>query len=189
VTTTGRGVQPTLTGARVRLRPWRAGDAVAVHAACQDPEIQRWTQVPVPYGPEHAEGFVGGIAPRTWADGGALFAVEPLDGGGLVGSMGLFPPQDGFAEAGYWTAPAHRGQGLTAEALGVLTDWALEFVGLHRVELLVDPANTGSCRVAEAAGFSAEGTIRRRFLHRGRPSDVVLHARLAGDAGSRSTGG
>jgi RimJ/RimL family protein N-acetyltransferase len=97
--------------------------------------------------------------------------------------MGLFPPADGFGEAGYWTAPAHRGQGLTAEALGVLAGWALDAAGLHRVELHVDPANSGSRRVAEAAGFTAEGTIRQRFLHRGRPSDVVLYARLAGDAG------
>lgn len=181
MTGNGRDEQPTLTGRRVRLRPWRPDDAAEVLAACQDPEIQRWTQVPVPYAAEDAQGFVTGIAPQTWADGGALFAVEPLDGSALVGSIGLFPPRDGFGEAGYWTAPAHRGRGLTAEALGVLADWALDDVGLHRVELLVDPANDGSRRVAEAAGFSAEGTIRRRFLHRGRPADVVLYARLAGD--------
>ncbi|TYP89823.1 GNAT family N-acetyltransferase [Blastococcus xanthinilyticus] len=194
MTSTGRDAQPALVGPRVRLRPWRAGDAPAVLAACQDPEIQRWTQVPVPYRAEHAEGFVGDVAPQTWAEGGALFAVEPLDGGDLVGSMGLFPPEHGVAEAGYWTAPAHRGRGLTAEALGVLTDWALAPAGghrveLHRVELLVDPANTGSRRVAEAAGFTAEGTIRRRFLHRGRPSDVILYARLTGDARGGATGG
>nr|WP_275585580.1 GNAT family protein [Blastococcus saxobsidens] len=161
------------------MRPWRADDAADVLAACQDSEIQRWTQVPVPYAPEHAQDFVGSIAPRTWAEGGALFAVEPLDGSALVGSIGLFPPRDGVGEAGYWTAPAHRGRGLTAAALGMLAGWALDRV--HRVELLVDPANTGSRRVAEAAGFIAEGTIRQRFLHRGRPGDVVLYARLAAD--------
>jgi RimJ/RimL family protein N-acetyltransferase len=180
MTGTGRGTQPTLIGQRVRLRPWGADDADAVFAACQDPEIQRWTQVPVPYAVEHAEGFVAQIAPQTWTEGGGLFAVEPLEGGPLVGSIGLFPPSDGVAEAGYWTAPGHRGRGLTGEALRVLADWALDEVGVHRVELLVDPANIGSRRVAESAGFVAEGTIRQRFLHRGRPSDVVLYARLAG---------
>jgi RimJ/RimL family protein N-acetyltransferase len=180
MTGTGRGTQPTLTGQRVRLRPWRADDADAVFGACQDPEIQRWTQVPVPYALEHAEGFVDEIAPQTWAEGGGLFAVEPLEGGPLVGSIGLFPPRDGVAEAGYWTAPGHRGRGLTGEALRVLAEWAFHEVGVHRVELLVDPANTGSRRVAESVGFVAEGTIRQRFLFRGRPSDVVLYARLAG---------
>jgi RimJ/RimL family protein N-acetyltransferase len=178
---TERGRQPTLTGPRVRLRPWRPGDAAAVYDACQDAEIQRWTQVPVPYGRGDAEGFVVEATAQTWADGGALFAVEPLDGGPLLGSMGLFPPSDGVGVAGYWTVAEHRGQGYTAEALGVLAAWVLHDLGVRRLELLVDPANAGSRRVAESAGFLAEGTLRQRFLHRGRPSDVVLYARLASD--------
>jgi RimJ/RimL family protein N-acetyltransferase len=176
-----RGRQPTLEGPRIRLRPWHPDDAPAVYDACQDPEIQRWTQVPVPYAPEHAEDFVGGIAAGTWADGGALFAVEPADGGPLIASIGLFPPHDGFAAAGYWTAAGSRGRGFTAEALAVLTAWAFRDLGLHRMELHVDPANAGSRRVAERAGYREEGVIRQRFLHRGRPTDVVLYARLASD--------
>jgi RimJ/RimL family protein N-acetyltransferase len=163
------------------LRPWRADDVDTVLAACQDGDIQRWTQIPVPYAREHAEGFVDGIASSTWADGGALFAVEPADGGPLIASIGLFPPHDGFTEAGYWTVAGQRGRGYTADALRILTAWAFRDVGLHRVELHVDPENTGSRRVAERAGFRAEGVIRQRFLHRGRPCDVVLYARLASD--------
>ena len=182
VATTRRdGGQPSLVGPAVRLRPWRADDAAAVFAACQDPEIQRWTQVPVPYTAEDADGFVNRIAPATWDEGGALFAVEPAGGGPLIGSMGLFPPRDGVAEAGYWTASAHRGRGRTGAALRLLADWAFDHVGVHRVELLVDPANAGSRRVAESGGFLAEGTIRQRFRHRGRPSDVVLYGRLSTD--------
>ena len=143
----------------------------------------------MPYAVEHAHDFLGGVAPQTWADGGSCFAVEPLGGGALVGSAWVSsPPEDGFGAAGFWTAPASRGSGLTAEVLGVLAGCALGGAGLRRVELHVDPANSGSRRVAEAAGFAAEGTIRRRFLHRGRPSDVVLYARLAGDRGAGPPG-
>lgn len=178
---TDRGPQPTLTGRRIRLRPWRPEDADAVLAACQDGAIQRWTQVPVPYERQHAEGFVDGVAASTWADGGALFAVEPVDGGPLAGSIGIFPPRDGFAEAGYWAVAAYRGRGFSAEALGLLTGWAFGDVGLQCMELHVDPANAGSRRVAERAGYRVEGLIRQRFLHRGRPGDFVLYALLASD--------
>jgi RimJ/RimL family protein N-acetyltransferase len=174
-------VQPTLTGPRVLLRPWRTDDVDAVTAACQDPEIQRWTQVPVPYERTHAEGFVGGIAEQTRAAGGALFAVELRDGGALAGSIGLFPPHDGVGEIGYWTVPEHRGCGLTAEAVRVMSGWAFTDHALHRVELHVDPANDASRRVAVRAGFLAEGVIRQRFRHRGRPADVVLYSRLPTD--------
>ena len=84
-----RAPQPTLSGRRVRLRPWRPEDAEAVFAACQDPEVQRWTEVPVPYLREHAEQFIGPVAADTWAHGGALLAVESPADGRLVGSIGV----------------------------------------------------------------------------------------------------
>ena len=173
--------QPTLTGPRVRLRPWRDDDVDAVFAACQDAEIQRWTEVPVPYRREHAAGFVGETAARTWAAGGGQFAVETTDGTGPVGAMTLFPPRDGVGVGGYWTVAAHRGHGFTGEALRILAAWAFDDLGLRRLELVVDPANAGSRGVAESAGFRAEGVLRQRSLHRGVPVDDVIYGLLAGD--------
>src|SRR4051794_33820739 len=123
---TDRGPQPVLTGRRVRLRPWRPDDAPIVCAACQDAEVQRWIEVPVPYLPAHAAEFVGALARATWSEGGALFAVEELADGGLVGSMGVLSVRSGVAEAGYWTVAGRRRRGLTGEALRVLSGWALD---------------------------------------------------------------
>jgi RimJ/RimL family protein N-acetyltransferase len=81
--------QPFLTDGVVVLRQWRPEDAGAVFLACQDPDIQHFTQVPVPYLLEHAVGFVAG-APTQWADGsGAQFAVTDPTTGQLLGCMGL----------------------------------------------------------------------------------------------------
>jgi RimJ/RimL family protein N-acetyltransferase len=165
----------------VRLRPWREGDVDAVLAACQDPEIQRWTEVPVPYLRAHAEGFVGELAARTWAEGGAQFAVETRDGAALTGAMTLFPPRGGVGVGGYWTVAGQRGHGYTAEALRLLCGWAFGTVGLRRMELVVDSRNDGSRRVAEGAGFLAEGTLRQRSLNRGNPVDDVIYGLLATD--------
>jgi RimJ/RimL family protein N-acetyltransferase len=179
--TSPRGAQPSLPGEHVRLRPWRADDAGAVFAACQDPQIQRWTQVPVPYRREDAEGFVGPFATQTWAEGGALFAVEPAGGGELVGSMGLHHLDQGLGAVGYWTAPAARGRGLTAEALRVLSRWAVDALGATRLEALVLVGNEASLRVAARAGYRVEGVLRRRFAHRGERVDVVMTALLDTD--------
>jgi RimJ/RimL family protein N-acetyltransferase len=173
---------PILTGRAVRLRPWRADDVDTVLLACQDAGIQRWTEVPVPYLREHAESFVGEVAARTWSAGGGPFAVETVERGQFVGAMTLFPPRNGVGAAGYWTAPEHRGRGCTAEALALLCGWAFDVLGLRRVELVADPANTGSRRVAERVGFRAEGVLRQRSLHRGVPVDDMIYGLLAGDA-------
>jgi RimJ/RimL family protein N-acetyltransferase len=177
---------PSLLGPRVRLRPWRPDDAGAVYTACQDPEIQRWTEVPVPYLREHAEAFVGELAAATETAGGASFAVESGEDGSLVGAMTLFPPRDGVGVAGYWTVAEHRGRGLTSEALRLLTAWALDDLGLRRMELVADARNTGSRRVAEAVGYRAEGVLRQRSVHRGRPVDDVLYSQLANDPRAHS---
>lgn len=174
-------MQPELTGEKVRLRPWTPADADAVVAACQDPDIQRWTTVPSPYTREDAVAYVTTVAPRAWDDGGAVFAVVDPATGEVTGSIGAHGMSDGVAHVGYWTAPAGRGRGLTSDALRTLSRWFLEERGAARVELVVEPANTASVRVAEAAGFTAEGVLRQRLVLRGRRADVVMYSRLPGD--------
>jgi RimJ/RimL family protein N-acetyltransferase len=163
-----------LTGTRVSLRHWRPSDADDVFRICQDPQIQRWTEVPVPYGRRDATGFVG-------AGNEDLFAVVDRASGALAGSMGVLRFHDGVAAVGYWTAPEMRGAGRTAEALRLLTTWCFEVRGCARVELVADVRNAGSRAVARSAGFVEEGVLRSRMVHRGRRIDVVMCARLAGD--------
>jgi ribosomal-protein-alanine N-acetyltransferase len=43
----------------------------------------------------------------------------------------------------------------------MLAVWALNHLGLERLELLANPDNQASQRLAERAGFKREGTLRR----------------------------
>lgn len=170
-----------LRGSKVLLRPFSAADADEVYAACQDGEIQRWTTVPSPYRHADAAGYVGEAALAAWDQGGAVFAVVDPATDRIAGSIGVHGMHDGIAHVGYWTAAPARGQGFTSDALRTLTGWFLRERGAARVELIVEPANIGSVRVAEAAGFAAEGVLRQRFVHRGRRADVVIYSMLPTD--------
>ena len=65
-----RQMEPeTLSTPRLYLRAPGPRDAPAVLAACQDPLIQRWTSVPSPYLPEHAETFLHHQVPDGWRHG------------------------------------------------------------------------------------------------------------------------
>lgn len=173
-----------LRGAGLLLRPPRADDAGAVLAACADPEIQRWTRVPVPYSEADAVAFVTRFGPDQWATGaGAPFAVLDEGTGELLGSMGLnvIVWADRRAEVGYWVAPGARRRGVAAGALGLLAGWALGELGLERLELYAETGNAASRRVAERSGFTQEGVLRGRDLHRGARRDMAVYARLATD--------
>jgi RimJ/RimL family protein N-acetyltransferase len=170
---------PVLTGTLVRLRSWRADDAPAIHAACQDPDIQRWTTVPVPYGPADAEDFLSRRVPEARARGGAAFAVEDLADRSLAGSAALLQLVAGVGEIGYWVAPSARRRGLGADALVTLSSWAFAHAGAHRLELLIEPGNHASRALAARAGFVAEGLLRDRLVVRGERRDALLHALVA----------
>ena len=77
--------------------------------------------------------------------------------------------------------PAARGRNVAARALGALTEWAFSKLGLHRIELVHSVANQASCRVADKAGYLAEGTKRQQTLHADGWHDMHLHARLRTD--------
>jgi RimJ/RimL family protein N-acetyltransferase len=170
-----------LTDGRLLLRPWRPDDADWVDAVCQDPEIQRWTRIPVPYTRVDAEWFVTEFASRAWERGEEFhFAVVDVASGQGLGSVALVlvPGAPGVGEVGYYTAPAARGRGVAADSVGLLVDWAFDVVGLVRLELHIDPRNTGSLAVARRCAFELEGVLRSRTEHRGERRDVAIHARL-----------
>lgn len=174
----------TLSTDRLRLRPFTPQDVDAVYAACQDPDIQRWTSVPSPYGRADAELFVTRIAPEGWRlDGDYAFAVEPLEGGPLLAATGLHARGPGVREVGYWLAREHRGRGYMTEAVTALTRWAVDSLGVHRLLWRAEVGNGPSRAVAERAGFTIEGVERAGLVNNGTARDCWLGSLLPSDLG------
>jgi RimJ/RimL family protein N-acetyltransferase len=167
-----------LTGDGFVLRSWREDDVPAIHAACQDPEIQRWIPlIPRPYELEHARAFVAdelGLGPYQ-------FAIEAA--GRVVGSIGVRVDEaSATGHIGYWCAADLRGRGIVTRALLRLCRFGLEDLHLARLELIADPDNAASQRVAEKAGFRREAVLRSHMLHPdGRRRDSVMFSLLPGE--------
>jgi RimJ/RimL family protein N-acetyltransferase len=163
------------------LRSWRIEDVPAVAAACRDPEIPRWIPfIPSPYTDEDARAYVQGCidAPERRHP----FAITSADDGRLLGSIDMGVNTMRTGHVGYWVAAEARGAGVCTTALRALARWAIEELQLERLELLTDPDNVGSQRVAEKAGFQREGLLRSHLLHRdGRRRDSVMFSLLPGE--------
>ncbi|WP_309230028.1 MULTISPECIES: GNAT family N-acetyltransferase [unclassified Blastococcus] len=167
----------------VRLRPWREDDVDEVWTAFQDPDIRLWNG--------------GGVASRTdalvllgrrldWSSGdhASWALVEPGRDDVVLGSVSLHSIDrfHGGASVGYWTAPAARGRGLAAVAVDAVCRWAFATLPIERVELCHAVENTASGRVAEKAGFTREGRLRRSYRYGdGATHDELLWSRLADD--------
>jgi RimJ/RimL family protein N-acetyltransferase len=193
VTATRNFLEPVhLSAGRLYLRPVEPVDEPAVAAALRDPGIARWnTGISIARAPEAERAAMWlRVREQGWAYGSAAnFAILDATTGTVLGTVGIrdfnrLPEQ---ALAGYWTVPEARGQGVAPQALDAVCRWAFAplnsgGLGLHRITLDHALENTGSCRVAEKAGFRLEGTMRGSFLaFDGVRYDSHLHARLATD--------
>jgi RimJ/RimL family protein N-acetyltransferase len=181
-----RPPDPPLGDGVVGVRPWRDGDVDAIFAACQDPEIAKWIPIPVPYTKGEAREYVKrtkhGWRNRT----DAFFAIVDAATDAVRGSIGLRLHGDGRATVGYWVAREARGRGIATRALKLVSAWALDEAGLARLELMAEPINAASCKVAERAGYEREGVLRSYLQTRSRGRrDLVLYSLLPEDQRSR----
>jgi RimJ/RimL family protein N-acetyltransferase len=164
------------------LRPWRPSDAPVVLAAYGDKAIQWWHRRSLESADEALELITAWT--QAWRDERAAhWAVVTSPGapGRVAGRLSLRVDLElGLRECGYWVLPAGRGEGVAPRALAGLTSWALDDLGLHRIELGHSVANQASCRVAAKAGYRLEGTLRSALLHADGWHDMHLHATVAG---------
>jgi RimJ/RimL family protein N-acetyltransferase len=168
-----------LRGDGLVLRLWREDDAESVYLACQDPEILHWMpSIPRPYTRADAQAFVTGrldLGPHQ-------FAIVEHDG--PIGSIGLRVNEQRIGHISFWCAREARGRGVTTRALRLLCEYALAELAVERLELITDPDNWASQRVAEKVGFRREGVLRSHLLHpSGRRRDSIMFSLLPGELG------
>ena len=175
--------RPPLNDGAISLRPWQPDDLEVMTAALQDPEIPRWTTIPAPYGERDGREYLGRNEADRLAGRELGLAVVDAADGGLLGGCGLsrFEWPDLKCEIGYWVAREARGRSVGTRAVRLLSRWALGPLGLERVELLADPRNEPSNRLAQSAGFRREG-LMRGYRRRGDGRwDLVMYSLLVDD--------
>ncbi|MFE5394673.1 GNAT family N-acetyltransferase [Streptomyces sp. NPDC056568] len=171
----------TLATERLVLRPVGRQDTDAVYAACQDPDIQRWTTIPSPYLPEHAKGFTEQMVPDGLANGSMFTFGLFLPAGDLVGVLGVTVVSPGVGEIGFWGTKEYRGRGYTTEAAVAVARWAFTERAIDRLEWRAEVGNTASRAVALRAGFTMEGTLRSAISNNGVRRDCWIGSLLPSD--------
>ena len=160
------------------LRSWIEDDMEAIVAACNDPEIARWIPlIPHPYTEDDAWEFLSGdVAPADYR-----LAIT-LDGA-VVGGIGMgVNSHDYRGHDRLLGRRAARGRGICTRALRLLARHGLDELELQRLELITDPDNVASQRVAEKVGFQREGVLRAHLRHPdGRIRDSVMFSLLPGE--------
>jgi RimJ/RimL family protein N-acetyltransferase len=174
---------PSLADEVVLLRVPGTRDIDAITAACQDPDIPRFTRIPSPYHRSHAELWVAHAAGSWEAGTEAVMVIVDHLTDVLLGSVGLMRVDDdrNVAEIGYWVAKEARGRGIATRAVRLVSRWAARDLGIKRIELMTRVDNHASQGVATAAGFVREGVLRSFATIGCGLSDVVMFSLVPAD--------
>jgi RimJ/RimL family protein N-acetyltransferase len=163
---------PTLTTARLTLRPLRVSDYPAYLEIIASP---RSKYMGGPYEGWAAWGMFcheialwelfghGGLSIERRSDGAWLGVVEINDGP-------IFPEK----ELGWMLAEGGEGQGYATEAAAALRDWAFTTLRLTTLVSYCDPENGRSIAVAKRLGGVLDGVAARQD-----PEDLVFRYRPA----------
>ena len=82
-----------------------------------------------------------------------VFSMLEKHSGAFIGNIELMDVNDGFAELGIALTAKMQNKGYGTEAVSALTAYGLDRLGLERIFLRTNPANTRAIRVYEKCGF------------------------------------
>lgn len=178
--------------ARVRLRPFAAGDLELLARWREEPEarahqpLRRLSREELRM--ELEAGSAGPIGDR--ARSRFQWVIERREDRVPLGwvTLTVRSREHGIAEVGYTLSAAYHRQGFGTEALGLLVERAFSEPDIHRLEAVCAVDNEPSWRLLERQGFQREGRLRGYYQINGRRVDHYLYARLRADAGPRAPG-
>ena len=145
---------PELRTARLRLRPFGAGDVDAIHALWTDPGVRRFLWDDRVIGRGRAAREVTSALQDEAEGGFGMWTLHLREVEGVIGFCG-FRRMHGADELEllYGLLPEHWGKGLAVEASRAALDQLFAACSPQRVYALADPPNAQSFRVMEKLGM------------------------------------
>jgi ribosomal-protein-alanine N-acetyltransferase len=173
---------PELAGSSFTLRELRLEDAASLPAMLTTGEVSRFISPP-PTTVEAFEQFVLRAQRERQAGNYACFAVVP---GGLTAAVGIFQVrslESGFttAEWGFAIGSPFWGSGIFVEGARMVVDFAVDAIGVNRLEARASVANGRGNGALRKIGAVQEGILRRSFVRHGVHHDQVLWGIVADD--------
>ena len=174
---------PIIDTKRLRLRPFRASDAKALHALYGDVKnLRYWGVDPSPSLAETRRALRWHIAYHPFQY--VLWAVELKKSKKLIGMINYHrrDMRERRVDVGWMALPTVQGKGYMTEAGRALLHYLIDRLRVHKVEALIRRENKPLIALAKRLGFRLEGgPIRDRWLKDGRWHSVMLYGLIAGE--------
>jgi ribosomal-protein-alanine N-acetyltransferase len=165
---------PTLTTARLVLRPFRLADAGTVAELLNDPVVSATLEtIPFPYHREYAELWIPTHASLFTTRRELHLAIQLRESGHLIGAVGLLPQAQGSPpQLGYWLGQRYWGNGYATEAVREVVRFARCEFGVEAVAARCMVGNPASVAVLTQVGLRRVGRCQQRVIKGGVDREV-----------------
>jgi len=154
------------------------------------PDIVGFTRMPDPYPDDGAATWIAKVLPQHEAGEMSIFAIA-LEGGKLVGMIGLIGESERGAEMGYWIGGPFWNRGYATEAVRQLLEFGFGELRCERIFATPLERNVASQRVLQKNGFEVARTYPNTE-EKWDPTDTFMEYALTRDewagAGTRAEG-
>ncbi len=175
-----------LSNSALLLRAFRLDDAETLYEAVRESmaELGQWLSWCHPgYTIQDSMQFLEKCADSFENEGVCAFAITDRATGRLLGATGINQIEKAALRAnlGYWLRTSATRRGFAAQATLLVARWALEIVGLERIEIVAATGNHASQRVAINVGAMREGIARKRLRVHDVQHDAVVFSLVRED--------
>ncbi len=167
---------------RVRLRPPSPDDAAAIYETTSDPELHLIAD-DRPFIPQSLPALAAELEKRIADPGDGTdvgFVAESVADGAFLGLCFVWGIDvfNRYGHIGINLTPSSRGHGYGRDVVGLLCRYGFRSRNLRRLEIETLASNAPMRRVAEACGFTHEGTQREREYDGDGYADIVIYGLL-----------
>ncbi len=170
----------SLQGANVGFKPLSMEDYEIIHTYASDEEVSQYIGWPLMHTLEETKDFVAELMNKE-ASGTHFYAsIIEKASGDLVGTATLFnfDKEANNAEIGYVFHPKAWGRGYCTEVIGMISDFGMKVLGLHKIHARVVEPNVASSKALLRNGFVLEGQLRDYYYIDEQYYDCLMYGKL-----------
>ena len=170
-----------LNGKKVNIRRLTICDVQDIHKNINDKQITKWTlRIPYPYKKIYALRFIKESKYNLKKKTAHVFGIVLKKTDNVIGIIDLHSIcwENKNAEIGYWIGRRFWGEGITTEAVKLVSQFGFKKLHLKRIYAKVFNGNKASLQVLQKNGFKKEGVLRKSRFKNNKWIDEIILSKL-----------
>lgn len=169
-----------LDGDNVYFKQLSLEDTLSIHKYASDEDVSRYIGWDLTYKLEETIELIETMMQKESTGASIYASVVHKETNEVIGTCMIFNfnKEAKHAEIGYVLSSPYWNKSYGTEIVKILNDYALEYLGLHKLHARVVDVNIGSSKVLEKNGFLLEGRLKDYYFIDKKYYDGLLFGKI-----------